>query len=163
MNTGSIKAASSRLKLAQSTISSHIHKIRVLLAEPYIMYICMYGTTCEAGPPEGFSAILTDKRKESHFIDPAGVNRIGEHPGKIKWPVSRPGFLIVYFSDSTRVKTRLGSAGLTRTAILPLSPSGMSRVSSVQVSPPSVDLYRPLPGPPELKVHALRLNCHIPA
>src|SRR6266581_2954034 len=54
------------------------------------------------------------------------------------------------FSFSTMAYTRFGSAPETATPILPSSPAGNPefRVSSVQFSPPSVDLKRPLPGPP---------------
>ena len=46
--------------------------------------------------------------------------------------------------------TRLESAPEMPTLIFPTSPCGRPglRVISRQVSPPSVDLYRPLPGPP---------------
>ncbi len=33
-------------------------------------------------------------------------------------------------------------------------------MSSVQLSPPSVDLYNPLPAPPEENPHGVRCSCH---
>src|SRR5437588_1571593 len=64
-------------------------------------------------------------------------------------------------SASTIAHTRSGFAGETATPILPTVPRGRpgARVSSVQVSPPSVDLKRPLPCPPLSNVHGLRMNC----
>src|SRR5688500_19919065 len=54
------------------------------------------------------------------------------------------------FSCSTRAYTRFGSAPDTDTPMRPMTPRGMPalRVISVHVSPPSVDLNSPLPGPP---------------
>src|SRR3954463_11379074 len=65
-------------------------------------------------------------------------------------------------SFSISVYTRFGSAALTATPILPSIPAGRPalRVISVQCSPPSVDLYRPLPGPPLDIVHSLRYASH---
>src|SRR4051812_16428050 len=59
---------------------------------------------------------------------------------------------------STSAYTRFGSAGDTATPILPFMPLGrpVLRVISVHVSPPSVDLKRPEPGPPEDIVHSVR-------
>src|SRR3954466_5471856 len=54
------------------------------------------------------------------------------------------------FSFSTSAYTRFESAPEMATLILPTSPCGSPglRVISRHVSPPSVDLNRPLPGPP---------------
>src|SRR3982751_1337746 len=54
------------------------------------------------------------------------------------------------FCDSTSAYTRFESAPETATPILPTTPDGRPglRVISVHVSPASVDLYNPLPGPP---------------
>src|SRR5688572_26763080 len=54
------------------------------------------------------------------------------------------------FSFSTSAYTRFESAPETDTPIRPIIPSGSPglRVISVHVSPPLVDLNRPLPGPP---------------
>src|SRR5262252_4469021 len=53
-------------------------------------------------------------------------------------------------SFSTSAYTRFESAVDTVTPILPIIPDGRPglRVISFHVSPPSVDLNRPLPGPP---------------
>src|SRR5262245_14512563 len=54
------------------------------------------------------------------------------------------------FSCSMSAYTRFESAPDTETPIRPIVPAGKPglRVISVQVSPPSVDLNKPLPGPP---------------
>src|SRR5215211_2478581 len=59
---------------------------------------------------------------------------------------------------SMLVHTRFGSAGETATVILPRTPAGSPglRVSSVHVSPPSVDLYSPDPAPPLQSCHGRR-------
>ncbi len=44
----------------------------------------------------------------------------------------------------------------TSTAMRPSGPSGRPFASRVQVSPPSVDFHRPLPGPPPFMQHAVR-------
>src|SRR5437764_94761 len=56
--------------------------------------------------------------------------------------------------------------GAMATPILPHGPSGRPcspGLSCVHVSPPSRDVYRPLPGPPEVISHGLRRVCHRPA
>src|SRR3954469_7457200 len=69
--------------------------------------------------------------------------------------------------DSMNAYTVCGLPGATVTAIRPYgfsgSPFAFCAVSSVQCSPPSVDLNSPLPGPPERNVHPARLKSHIPA
>ena len=42
----------------------------------------------------------------------------------------------------------------------PLSPEGSPRLMARQVSPPSVDLWMPDPGPPSIIVHWCRRRCH---
>ena len=60
--------------------------------------------------------------------------------------------------------TRFGSAPDTLTPILPHTPLGRPSPSSFfQVSPPSVDLKRPLPGPPLSKPQGERRIWYIPA
>ena len=61
-------------------------------------------------------------------------------------------------SASTIAQTRSGFAGETVMPTLPTIPLGKPglRVISVQVSPPSVDLKMPLPGPPLSSVQGLR-------
>ncbi len=61
-------------------------------------------------------------------------------------------------SASTIAQTRWGSAGDTVTPIFPIGGGGMPGflVSSVQVSPPSVDLCSPEYGPPPHIFQALR-------
>src|SRR5437870_673214 len=58
--------------------------------------------------------------------------------------------------------TRFGSAPDTATPIFPSSPAGRpgARVISFHVSPPSVDLYKPLPGPPLDIVYSVRNASH---
>ena len=60
-------------------------------------------------------------------------------------------------SASTIAHTRSGFAGDTVIPTLPTMPRGkpLIRVNSVHVSPPSVDLKMPLPGPPLSSVHGL--------
>src|SRR3954451_21493350 len=60
---------------------------------------------------------------------------------------------------------RLESAPDTATPILPTRPDGSPglRVISVQCSPPSVDLNRPLPGPPLDIEYSTRNASHIAA
>src|SRR5438270_8509925 len=54
--------------------------------------------------------------------------------------------------------------GVVARPMRPIVPSGSPLpVSLVQVSPPSAERYRPLPGPPDSIVHGLRTACHIPA
>src|SRR5688572_25560576 len=62
------------------------------------------------------------------------------------------------FSFSISAYTRFGSAPETSTPMRPTTPAGRPgrRVISVQVSPPSVDLNSPLPGPPLDIVYSLR-------
>src|SRR5690348_13925017 len=69
------------------------------------------------------------------------------------------------FSFSISAYTRSGFAGDTATPIFPTMPVGrpLARVMSVQVSPPSVDLNSPLPGPPLDICHSLRYASHIVA
>ncbi len=58
----------------------------------------------------------------------------------------------------------LGFDGATRTPTLPHSPPGRPLpFSCVQVSPPSAERYRPLPGPPLLSFQGSRFACHRPA
>src|SRR5438105_9614853 len=66
------------------------------------------------------------------------------------------------FSFSTNAYTRLGSAPLTATPMRPINPDGNPglRVISVHVSPPSVDLKSPDPGPPLDIVYSLRNASH---
>src|SRR5215467_2032779 len=68
-------------------------------------------------------------------------------------------------SFSTMVYTRFGSAPDTATPIFPSTPAGRpcARVISVHVSPPSVDLNKPLPGPPLDMVYSFRYASHIAA
>src|SRR5918998_1705067 len=56
-------------------------------------------------------------------------------------------------SASTSAQTRPVFAGDTATPVRPMTPVGRPglRVISVQLSPPSVDLKSPLPGPPLLR------------
>ncbi len=62
--------------------------------------------------------------------------------------------------------TRSGLAGETATPILPMNlpfgPPGL-RVISVHVSPPSVDLNRPLSGPPLSMLQGVRFASQIAA
>src|SRR5512133_647003 len=69
------------------------------------------------------------------------------------------------FSFSMIAYTRFASAPETATPIFPSTPCGSpgARVMSVHVSPPSVDLYNPLPGPPLDISHSLRYASHIAA
>src|ERR1035437_2894868 len=62
------------------------------------------------------------------------------------------------FSCSTSATTRFASTDETEMPILPSIPAGSpcACVISVHVSPPSVDLYIPLPGPPLDICHSLR-------
>ena len=66
------------------------------------------------------------------------------------------------FSFSTSAYTRFGSAPLTATPIRPIIPDGSPglRVISVHVSPPSVDLKSPEPGPPLDIVYSFRNASH---
>src|SRR5687767_14676643 len=68
-------------------------------------------------------------------------------------------------SCSTSAYTRFGSAPDTDTPIRPITPRGRLafRVSSCQVSPPSVDLNSPLPGPPLDIWYSTRYASHIAA
>src|SRR6266849_8662769 len=67
--------------------------------------------------------------------------------------------------DSIMAYTTFGLDGATASAILPYGfsgrPSLFAAVSSVQWSPPSVVLNRPLPGPPERKVQPWRRKSHM--
>src|SRR5215510_10669421 len=71
------------------------------------------------------------------------------------------------FFDSIIAYTTCGFDGATARAILPYGFSGrpllLLCVSSVQCSPLSVDLKRPLPGPPERKVQPCRRKSHMAA
>src|SRR5262249_9892227 len=62
-------------------------------------------------------------------------------------------------------QTRSGLAGEAVTPIRPLRPLGRPGllVISVQVSPPSVDLYSPLSGPPLVRLQKSRRTCHMAA
>src|SRR3954467_5066120 len=62
---------------------------------------------------------------------------------------------------STIAQRRLVLTGETVTLILPSTPAGRPRfrVISVHVSPPSIDLKRPEPSPPESIRHGLRPIC----
>src|SRR5688572_33302111 len=66
------------------------------------------------------------------------------------------------FSFSTSAYTRLGSAPETSTPMRPTTPAGIPgrRVISVHDSPPSVDLYKPLPGPPLSILYSFRYASH---
>src|SRR5262245_26500554 len=59
-------------------------------------------------------------------------------------------------------QTRSDLAGEATTPILPLMPVGRPGllVSSTQVSPPSVDLYRLLSGPPLERLQGVRCTSH---
>src|ERR1035438_1042913 len=67
------------------------------------------------------------------------------------------------FSDSTSAYTISALTGETEMVTLPNRPAGKSFVCFVHVFPPSDDLYKPLPFPPELKDQGVLLNSHIPA
>jgi hypothetical protein len=60
------------------------------------------------------------------------------------------------------MNNRFESPPDTSMPMRPTTPDGRPglRVSSVQVSPPSVDLYRPLPGPPLDICHETRYASH---
>src|SRR5260370_33362298 len=62
------------------------------------------------------------------------------------------------FSASTMANTRLRWAPEADTPILPMVPLGNPLLVeiSVQVSPPSMDLRSPPPGPPLVRLHELR-------
>src|SRR5436309_15381992 len=62
-------------------------------------------------------------------------------------------------SASTMANTRSGWAPEAHTPILPSTPLGrfLLREISVQVSPPSGDFNKPLPGPPLVRPHGARL------
>src|SRR5437899_6040353 len=64
-------------------------------------------------------------------------------------------------SASISAHTRAGFAGETASPMLPSTPGGSPGlcVSSVQCSPPSVDLKIPPPGPPDTSCHGLRCAC----
>ena len=64
-------------------------------------------------------------------------------------------------SDSTMANTRPVLAGDAATPMRPFTPPGSPGLSvmSVQVSPPSVDRYIPLSGPPLVKVCGSRWAC----
>src|SRR5260221_864375 len=66
------------------------------------------------------------------------------------------------FSFSTSAYTRLELAPDTAMPMRPMTPDGRPglRVISVQVSPPSVDLNRPEPGPPLDIVYSFRNASH---
>src|SRR5437762_5898474 len=65
-------------------------------------------------------------------------------------------------SLSIRAYTFSGFERLTAMAILPISSGKPSFILS-HVSPSSVDLYRPLPGPPLMTFHGSRPCSHIAA
>src|SRR5512144_143590 len=68
--------------------------------------------------------------------------------------------------SSISVYTVFGSEGATATAILPtawLAAGSPCPASRCQVTPPSRDAQRPLPGPPLWSCQVLISNCHIPA
>ena len=58
-------------------------------------------------------------------------------------------------------QTRPGLAGEQAMPMRPLMPSGRPGLAeiSAQVSPPSVDLKMPLPGPPDSRIHGRRITC----
>src|SRR5208283_5730816 len=57
--------------------------------------------------------------------------------------------------------TRLGFAPETVTPMRPRIPSGSPwPLSSFQVVPPSLERYKPLPGPPLSRLHGVRRACH---
>src|SRR6185437_1866419 len=64
-------------------------------------------------------------------------------------------------SASTSAHTRLGAAADTANPMLPITPLGRpgACVSSVQCSPPSLDLKMPLPAPPDDNNHGVRPAC----
>src|SRR6058998_1740084 len=71
------------------------------------------------------------------------------------------------FFDSIIAYTTCGREGATATAMRPYGLAGrpllLAGASSLQCSPPSVDLKRPLPGPPERKVHPCRRKSQVEA
>ena len=68
-------------------------------------------------------------------------------------------------SASMFAQTRFEFAPDTAMPMLPQMPAGRPgfRVISVQWSPPSVVLKRPLPVPPDDSIHGVRPACHRPA
>src|SRR5947207_11431446 len=68
-----------------------------------------------------------------------------------------------FMSASTEAQTRCGFTGDTVTPIFPRFDAGRPAVSLVQVSPPSVDLYSPAPGPVLVMFHGVRSTCHVDA
>src|SRR5208283_3959117 len=65
------------------------------------------------------------------------------------------------FSASMTAHTRLGFAPETVTPMRPRIPSGSPwPLSSFQVVPPSLERYKPLPGPPLSRLHGVRRACH---
>src|SRR4030081_3310983 len=64
-------------------------------------------------------------------------------------------------SASTVAQTRCGFTRDTVTPILPRFAVGSPAVSLLHVSPPSVDLYRALPGPVLEMSHGVRRTCHV--
>src|SRR3989442_4012990 len=64
-------------------------------------------------------------------------------------------------SASISAHSRVGFAGEMASPMLPSRPDGNPGlcVSSVQCSPPSVDLKIPPPGPPDTSCHGLRCAC----
>src|SRR6266852_6215813 len=66
--------------------------------------------------------------------------------------------------DSIRAYTRLEFPPETETPMRPIIPAGRPCPSSfAQVLPPSMDLWRPLPGPPLFRLHGVRETSHIEA
>ncbi len=65
-------------------------------------------------------------------------------------------------SLSMRAYTLLGFARDTAMAIFPFA-FGRPLWMGFQVSPPSTDLYKPLPLPPEITFHGFRICSHIAA
>src|SRR2546426_9513544 len=68
-----------------------------------------------------------------------------------------------FSSASTVAQTRCGFTGDTVTPIFPRFAVGRPLVSFVHVSPPSVDLYSPPPGPVLVMFHGVRSTCHVVA
>src|SRR6476620_5955928 len=66
------------------------------------------------------------------------------------------------FSFSTSAYTRFGSAPETATPMRPTTPFGIPglRLISCHASPPSVDLNRPDPGPPDDMLYSPRDASH---
>ena len=110
------------------------------------------------------AAVAADPADVARLVDPVGVDGIGHHQAEVEGPAldglgvadPPPGLAHVVGAVEGRVRglddgVDVGRVGGTARAMRPSSPSGRPLRSSRQVSPPSVLLYRPLPGPPERK------------